>query len=101
MGGPSSFFIMTHVDSATHNIQLVSSLLYSYWLFTSEYLCLVEASTILIQIPRALSPRNLISGFECKRVFPAGVRPGSPSRDAVNWRSSRSSRSVETRRWYS
>ena len=33
---------------------------------------------------RALSLRNLVSGCECGRVFPAGVGPGSPSRDAVN-----------------
>ena len=47
---------------------------------------------------RALSLRNLISGYECGRVFPAGVGPGSPSRDAVNWLPSRFSLSVETRR---
>ena len=28
-----------------------------------------------------LSLRNLVSGFECGKVFPAGVGPGSPSRD--------------------
>ena len=33
----------------------------------------------------ALSLRNLVSGYECGRVFPAGVGPGSPSRDAANW----------------
>ncbi|CAM9453214.1 unnamed protein product, partial [Ascophyllum nodosum] len=27
----------------------------------------------------------LVSGNECGRVFPAGVGPGSPSRDAANW----------------
>ena len=47
---------------------------------------------------RALSLRNLDSGYECGRVFPAGVGPGSPSRDAVNWLPSRFSLSVETRR---
>ena len=47
-----------------------------------------------------LSLRNLVSGYECGRVFPAGVGPGSPSRDAANWLSSRLSRSVETRRRY-
>ena len=31
------FFSMTHVDSITKNIQLLSNLLYSYWLPTSEY----------------------------------------------------------------
>ena len=33
---------------------------------------------------RALSLRNLVSGYECGRVFPAGVGPGSSSRDAAN-----------------
>ena len=49
---------------------------------------------------RALSLRNLVSGYECRRVFPAGVGPGSPSRDAANWLPSRSDLSVETRRQY-
>ena len=52
----------------------------------------------ILQSPRALSLRNLVSGYECGRVFPVGVGPGSPSRDAANSRSSRFSRSVETRR---
>ena len=53
------------------------------------------------QTSRALSLRNLVSGYECGRVFPAGVGPGSPSRDAANWLpSSRSDLSVETRRQY-
>ena len=48
---------------------------------------------------RARSLRNLlVSGNECGRVFPAGVGPGSPSRDAANWLPSRFSLSVETRR---
>ena len=52
-------------------------------------------------VPRALSLRNLVSGYECERVFPAGVGPGSPSRDAAYWLPSRfSSLSVETRRRY-
>ena len=47
------------------------------------------------------SLRNLlVSGNECGRVFPAGVGPGSPSRDAANWLPSRFSLSVETRRRY-
>ena len=50
--------------------------------------------------PRALSLRNLVSGYECGRVFPAGVGPGSPSRDAANWLPSRFRLSVETRRRY-
>ena len=43
---------------------------------------------------------NLVSGYECGRVFPAGVGPGSPSRDAANWLPSRFCLSVETRRQY-
>ena len=39
-------------------------------------------------------------GYECGRVFPAGVGPGSPSRDAANWLPSRFGLSVETRRQY-
>ena len=39
-----------------------------------------------------------LEGFPTVRFFPAGVRPGWPSRDAANWRSSRFSRSIETRR---
>ena len=50
------------------------------------------------QSPRTLSLRNLVLGYECGRVFPAGVGPGSLSRGAANWLSSRFSRSVETRR---
>ena len=49
---------------------------------------------------RALSLQNLISGYECGRVFPAGVGPDSPSKDAVNWLPSRFGLLVETRRWY-
>ena len=49
---------------------------------------------------RALSLRNLVSGYACGRVFPAGVGPGSPSRDAANWLPSRSDLSVETWRQY-
>ena len=45
---------------------------------------------------RALSLRNLVSGYECGRVCPAGVGPGSPSRDAANWLLSQFSLSVET-----
>ena len=49
---------------------------------------------------RSLCLRNLVSGCECGRVFPAGVGLGSPSRDAANWLPSRLSLSVETRRQY-
>ena len=31
-----------------------------------------------VQTPRALSLRNLVSGYECGRVFPAGVGPAHP-----------------------
>ena len=55
---------------------------------------------LTIHTSRALSLRNLVSGYECGRAFPAGVGPGSPSRDAANWLSSRSDLSVETRRQY-
>ena len=48
----------------------------------------------------ALSLRKLVSRYECGRVFPAGVGPGSPSRDAASWLPSRFSLSVETRRRY-
>ena len=29
-----------------------------------------------------------VLGYECGKVFPAGVRPDSPSRDVANWLSS-------------
>ena len=48
----------------------------------------------------AVSLRNLVSRYEGGRVFPAGVAPGSPSRDAADRPSSRFIRSVETRRRY-
>ena len=60
------------------------------------YWCTVYLSYIAQS--RALSLRNLVLGYECGRVFPAGVGPGSPSRDAVNWLPPRFSLSVETRR---
>ena len=50
------------------------------------------------EVPRALSRQNLVLGYECGSVFPAGVGPGSTSTDAVM--ASRFNRSVETRRWY-
>ena len=66
----------------------------------SESLDAFRIFVVKDSLPRNLSLRNLVSGYECGRVFPAGVGPGSPSRDAANGRSSRFSRSVETRRWY-
>ena len=53
-----------------------------------------------VHMSRALSLRNLVLGYECGRVFPAGVGPGSPSRDPANWLPSRFGLSVETRRQY-
>ena len=46
------------------------------------------------------SSETWVLGYDGGRVFPAGGGPGSPSRDAANWLSSRFSRSVETRRRY-
>ena len=46
------------------------------------------------------SLRNLVSGYEVGRVFPAVVGPGSPLRDAANWLPSRFGQSVEMRRRY-
>ena len=60
----------------------------------------IDAITLPVYNTRALSLRNLVSGYECGRVFPAGVGLGSPSRDATNWLSSRFSLSVESRRRY-
>ena len=40
-----------------------------------------------------------LSGYECGRVFPPGVGPGSPSRNATNWLSARVSRSVAAAVW--
>ena len=57
-------------------------------------------SFFLLIISRALSLRNLVLGYEWGRVFPAGVGPGLPSRDAANWLPSRFGLSVETRRRY-
>ena len=41
------------------------------------------ASYVMCHSFRALFLRNLVSEYECGRVFPAGVGPGSPSRDAA------------------
>ena len=51
-------------------------------------------------ISRTPSVPNLVLGSEYGRVFPAGVRPDSPSRDAANWLSLPLTRSVETPRRY-
>ena len=60
-------------------------------IFTSK-----DASTVLYSCP--IPPKPLVLGYECGRVFLAGVGPGSSWGDAANWLSSRFSRSVETRR---
>ena len=44
------------------------------------------------------SLRTLVLGYKCERTFPAGVRPGSPSRDAANWLSWRFGRYDRLRR---
>ena len=51
-------------------------------------------------LSHTLSLRNLVSVYECGRVFPADVGLGSPSRDAASWLPSRFGLSVETRRQY-
>ena len=57
----------------------------------------VSVSPLNLHTPRL----NLVyDHIQCGRVFPAGVGPGSPSRDAANWLPSRFSLSVETRRRY-
>ena len=75
-----------------------------YYIFSVLFLLFVWCPCMAINVcvhSRARSLRNLlVSGNECGRVFPAGVGPGSPSRDAANWLPSRFSLSVETRRRY-
>ena len=72
------------------------------WVFRGQVTCSpLRTDYIFMYTSRARSLRNLlVSGNECGRVFPAGVGPGSPSRDAANWLPSRFSLSVETRRRY-
>ena len=52
----------------------------------------------IVDVTHSLSFRNLVLRYECGRVFPTEIGPGSPSRDAANYLSSRFSRWVE-RRW--
>ena len=73
---------------------------HTHGLYTSYYVGTTKYFPAPFPPFRALSLRNLVSGYECGRVFPAGVGPGSPSRDAANWLPSRSDLSVETRRQY-
>ena len=53
-----------------------------------------------IHPPGAISLRNLVSGYECGRVFPAGVGPCSPTGYVTKWMPSQLSRLVETQRRY-
>ena len=71
-----------------------------FWIMLKTFDLPVALFAFFSCTSRALSLRNLVSGNECGRVFPAGVGPGSPSRDAANWLPSRFSLSVETRRRY-
>ena len=77
---------------------------YGYEVGMSKVPCTTMSYVLLCLMTlqsRARSLRNLlVSGNECGRVFPVGVGPGSPSRDAANWLPSRFSLSVETRRRY-
>ena len=73
--------------------------IHSTWVKVCTNSLCVLLCMVIIYCARSL--RNLlVSGNECGRVFPAGVGPGSPSRDAANWLPSRFSLSVETRRRY-
>ena len=82
---------------AAYSRSTVSPFLYDT--LTNTYYVECPVGSNLRQDTRSL--RNLlVSGNECGRVFPAGVGPGSPSRDAANWLPSRFSLSVETRRRY-
>ena len=68
--------------------------------FTFDTFSHLTQFRFILWLLRSLSLRNLVSGYECGRVFPAGVGPGSPSRGAANWLPSRFGLSVETRRKY-
>ena len=90
----------------TSTIPLALTELFSPWVLPATY-CMQSSIEIIIISSfsisgwRPLPPKlNLVSGYECGRVFPAGVGPGSPSRDAADWLPSRFSLSVETRRQY-
>ena len=60
MGRPALVSFMTHIDSVIHNIQLVSSLLYSYWPTTSEELYFLEVSTIFLPTASQLMEWNIM-----------------------------------------
>ena len=71
-----------------------------YIMVLSVLVSILNPNHIYLSLSRAFSLRNLVSGYECGRVIPAGVGPGSPSRNAANWLPSRFGLSVETRRPY-
>ena len=72
---------------------LVHRIVYSYVVTRGRY-----SSHGLLS--RSLSFRNLVLGYECERVVPAGVGLDPLSRDVTNRLSSRFSRSVETQRHF-
>ena len=91
-------FIKLHITAHSGPVIIVLALI-----LVCMYVCIAQSGPVILVIlchSRALSLRNLVSGYECGRVFLAGVGPGLPSRDAVNWLPSRFSLSVETRRRY-
>ena len=85
---------------------ICTSVSHTYYWYKADILKVPACCFVYVQVnngvwyTRALYPRNLVSGYECGMVFPAGVVPGSPSRDAAKWLPSRFSLSVETWRWY-
>ena len=98
-------------SSGLHTYILRNAVLRTYYLMSREKLVryvnyellrvyAIKGTIDLSPNSRALSLRNLVSRYECGRVVPAGVGPGSPSRDTANWMPSRFSLSVETRRRY-
>ena len=92
----------THTNlSAAHGSKMAYSVVPRALTYTIDTNTGVSGTLLILLTSRARSLRNLlVSGNECGRVFPAGVGPGSPSRDAANWLPSRFSLSVETRRRY-
>ena len=65
-------------------VRLVRTHIYGFWAKSHVIPTIFYDSLDGHIQPRALSLRNLVSGYECGRVFPAGVGPGSPPRDAAN-----------------
>ena len=84
-------------------VQLTTSRIGNLTRLIHTLLCVMTIHTYIHTYILVSSPSdrtNLVSGYECGRVFPAGVGPGSPSRDAANWLPSQFSLEVETRRRY-